>query len=230
MRKSGLYSSQNDTMRSEITHRKLVEDLAKIKCTSFFEVPLGSVWDMSKTQIADVININPSYTRFLVDIFEVKVTRADFLSDIRTEKWKGYLEHCNRFYFAAPKGIIKREDLPEEAGLIVFGEKGWVTIKAPRKREVDIPYMTLLSMIFKKKSQDNFERRYWISRNSGDYWSNYNKGLKKILNKRVKKALEFYDKHSRYINIIEKYHGTMGFHKAVNEFEKQLEIIKKGEK
>ena len=51
---------------------------------------------------ADLVIIRPSYKRFCVSVFEVKVSRADFLSDIRSEKWRGYLPHCNRFYFALP--------------------------------------------------------------------------------------------------------------------------------
>jgi hypothetical protein len=49
--------------------------------------------------------------------YEIKMTRQDFLQD---KKWPEYLKYCTRFYFAAPKGIIKLEELPPKIGLIEF--------------------------------------------------------------------------------------------------------------
>ena len=49
--------------------------------------------------------------------YEIKVSRGDFLQD---KKWKDYLQFCNYFYFLAPKGIIKPDELPKEIGLIEF--------------------------------------------------------------------------------------------------------------
>jgi hypothetical protein len=42
--------------------------------------------------------------------YEVKVSRQDFLKD---DKWRNYLPYCNEFYFAATKGLIQLEELPE---------------------------------------------------------------------------------------------------------------------
>lgn len=47
--------------------------------------------------------------------YEIKITRADFLAD---KKWKQYLKFCNWFYFIAPEGVIKKEELPDNIGLI----------------------------------------------------------------------------------------------------------------
>jgi len=49
--------------------------------------------------------------------YEIKMSRQDFLQD---KKWKKYLQFCTRFYFVAPKGIIKPEELPENIGLLEF--------------------------------------------------------------------------------------------------------------
>jgi hypothetical protein len=185
------------------THRKLCEDLAQTKDTKFFEVPLGSVW-AGGAQIADVICIKPSYTRFLVDIYECKVSRSDFLSDLHSEKWKGYLGHCNRFYFAVLSGVAKKEEIPEGVGLIVRGEKGWSTIKMAGKIDQEIPYTTMMAMIFKKQSQDNFERRAWIAYYANTHYYENQHALKKILNAKVKKALAFYDKNKQKIERLEK--------------------------
>jgi hypothetical protein len=61
----------------------------------------------------DVIGIRRA--RRASRIVEVKSCRADFLSD---QKWGKYLPYATHFYFAAPQGAIKHEELPREIGLI----------------------------------------------------------------------------------------------------------------
>lgn len=134
----------------EWNHDALAEDLAICKQTSFLDTPLGSV-QIDHAQRADVLEVKPSYTRFCVSIYEIKISRADFQKDIRTGKWKGYLDHCHRFYFAVPSGLVKPEEIPKGAGLIVRGEKGWKTLIAAERLQHDIPEMTLMSLIFSRQ-------------------------------------------------------------------------------
>ncbi len=47
--------------------------------------------------------------------FEVKASRADFTSD---KKWKDYLPFVNEFWFCAPPGVIDKDELPEDVGLL----------------------------------------------------------------------------------------------------------------
>ena len=49
-------------------HDKLAEDLAAHLSTPWLQVPLGSVW-LERPQLADVITIQPSYTRFCLHIY-----------------------------------------------------------------------------------------------------------------------------------------------------------------
>lgn len=63
--------------------------------------------------------VNPDYIGY-----EIKVSRADFLSD---KKWKGYLRYCTKFYFVCPKGLIEADELPEQIGLIYANEKNLYT-------------------------------------------------------------------------------------------------------
>lgn len=114
-------------------HNELAEDLADCKGTGFLDVPLGSVLLNNGTQRADVIEIKPSYTRFCITIYEVKVSRGDFLSDIRTEKYKGYLEHCHN------ESLIEmvRQDICEGLGLKynpnAWGSPEWELAKLVRE-------------------------------------------------------------------------------------------------
>jgi len=56
--------------------------------------------------------------------FEFKVNRADFLQDIRKEKWKKYLGYCHTFTWVCPKGLVRREEVEKPAGLL------WITTVA----------------------------------------------------------------------------------------------------
>lgn len=205
----------------EWKHNELAEDLANIKGTNFLDVPLGSVFlgilqrhsqgktdDRNNIQRADVIEIKPSYNRFLFTIYEVKVSRSDFLGDIRSGKWRGYLGHCHRFYFAVPSGMINKKEVPEEAGLIVRGETGWSTAKAAQVREIAIPDMTLKSLIFSKQRENHAGHH----RNRIEYLLKWNKrrDLYKTLGKEIGIALKAKDDHDT----------------AKNNFEYEIESIR----
>jgi hypothetical protein len=64
----------------------------------------------------DVIGLG-RYTR-QVRIYEVKSSRADYLSD---SKWERYLPYCTHFAFVAPAGAIARWELDRDIGLIEYG-------------------------------------------------------------------------------------------------------------
>ena len=71
----------------------------------------------SKTDIRfDVFAIRTHWNKASeIRIYEIKSCRQDFVSD---KKWQKYLPYCTHFYFVAPKGAIKPEELPEKIGLI----------------------------------------------------------------------------------------------------------------
>jgi hypothetical protein len=76
------------------------------------EVALGS------GRRADLMAVD---ARGQITIVEIKVSRADLLGDA---KWRDYLQHCDRFYWAVPAGFDCApfdwpDMLPERAGLIV---------------------------------------------------------------------------------------------------------------
>ena len=76
------------------------------------EVPLGN------GRRADIMAIDPHGA---IVIVEIKVSRADLLGD---RKWPEYLDFCDRFFWAAPRGfdlaLFDRAMLePTRTGLIV---------------------------------------------------------------------------------------------------------------
>ncbi len=57
--------------------------------------------------------------------YEIKVARADFLHELKKPmKRAAALRLSNRFYFAAPTGLIKKDELPAECGLVEVSEAG----------------------------------------------------------------------------------------------------------
>lgn len=85
---------------------------------------------------ADVASLRISWRHREFNIFEVKASRSDFLSDIRSDKWRKYLKYCTRFYFAVPEGIVKSTELADEAGLVIYkAEKdSWFTVRHPKRQ------------------------------------------------------------------------------------------------
>jgi len=114
----------------------------------FPEITLGSAWIQRNAQRADILAMKPSYRKAQVTIFEVKVSRSDFLADVNAGKYRGYLEHCERLSFATPKGMIKKSEVPEGCGLVTHNDNRWHTVKAARVREYEPDPTVLQSCIF----------------------------------------------------------------------------------
>jgi hypothetical protein len=74
--------------------------------TPILEVPLAN------GRRADVMALTPHGEIWIV---ETKSCLADYACD---EKWPGYLEYCDRFFFGVTE-TFPRDHIPEEAGLIV---------------------------------------------------------------------------------------------------------------
>lgn len=103
-----------------------------------------------------VLNCYPS-RKYEKIAFEIKVSRNDFLNEIKTpEKRQQALQLSNRFYFAAPEGLIKLEELPEECGLVEFAENKttckW-TKEAPW-RDVEEPTWRFLAAVSRRILKD----------------------------------------------------------------------------
>lgn len=88
----------------------------------FEELRIGTGYGKDNEQRIDAFTINlyPS-ERLARTAFEVKVSRSDFKKELRQPtKRRVALMYSNRFYFVAPKGLIARDELPLEAGLIEY--------------------------------------------------------------------------------------------------------------
>jgi len=85
---------------------------------TFTELPDGTGSAHCRTIDLFAQNCYPS-KRFLSVAVEVKVTRADFRRELENPgKRLVWEKEANEFWFAAPKGVIPVEELPEGAGLL----------------------------------------------------------------------------------------------------------------
>ena len=184
---------------AEWKHNELAEDLSfNIGKTPYLDVTLGSsMLNNHKVQRADVLSVKPSYRRFCISIYEIKISRSDFLSDIRSEKWKGYLEHCHRFYFATPEGMVDKSEIPDPAGLLLRSPKGWCVVKIPKVLDTKVPRETLKALLFAKQRLSEREKRnkeiHKILRSENMNDEDF-KLCKKIFGEKIAEALKNYDK------------------------------------
>jgi hypothetical protein len=118
---------------------------------------------------AFVVNCFPS-TGLKRIAYEVKISRSDFTRELRQPlKRKVALLYSNQFFFAAPFGIIKPEDLPPEAGLIevrpnpcVENRERWpwdvkVAADAPW-RDTPPPSWALFASVARRLAEAEYER------------------------------------------------------------------------
>ena len=152
--------SMNAKAILEMLRRKHEEDVFVSECKD------GPSWGGMKRMDAWVMK--KSWSNPLSIVYEIKVSRNDFLGD---NKWPSYLPYCNQLYFICPSKIIMPDELPQEVGLMYVSKTGsrvFTKKKAPY-RTVEIPeslYRYILMARCKIKSANNF-------RNDEAFWRNW---------------------------------------------------------
>jgi hypothetical protein len=101
-----------------VAYAKHILDLLAAKHSKDVFVPEckdGPTQSVSEYMRMDAWVMNRSWAHPCYTVYEIKVSRSDFLND---KKWRNYLPYCNEFFFVAPKGLIQVAELPPEAGLL----------------------------------------------------------------------------------------------------------------
>ncbi|MHA2254157.1 MAG: MmcB family DNA repair protein, partial [Candidatus Kariarchaeaceae archaeon] len=100
-----------------------------------------------------------SWARPKIWIYEIKVSRSDFLSD---DKWRNYIEYCNEFYFVASPGIIHRDEIPDGVGLIECSKncKRLFTKKKAIHRDIEAPVDVFLYILMWRAKIDPPRQRH----------------------------------------------------------------------
>lgn len=95
------------------------------------------VWEDIQSGIAgsvrpDVFTLQKSFSKPNPITYEIKVSVSDFRSDITKGKWQQYLKFSYGVVFAAPKGLISKDDVPKGCGLMYYNGDGlWRTVRKP---------------------------------------------------------------------------------------------------
>lgn len=127
----------------------------------------------------DAWAMNRSWRHMCLSGYEIKVSRSDFISD---HKWQGYLNLCNEFWFVAPPGIISKNELPLEVGLLEVSKTGGRLFakKRPAWREIKPPVELLyyIMMCRAKITKDTSDRasewRAWLEQKVDNRVLGYN--------------------------------------------------------
>lgn len=102
----------------------------------------------------DVFSLNLTYNEEKISptVYEVKVNRADFLTDLKKPEKRGaYQEICECMYYVCKEGLIKIEEVPIECGLIYEMADGtFKTVKRVKKKKVKISNSHFMNLIVKK--------------------------------------------------------------------------------
>lgn len=102
----------------KVTSKDIKIALSNTHALDFFatEVKNGATYfpNADGLLIFDGLAIKKSWTKPCITIYEIKVSRSDFLRD---GKFQCYYPYCNEFYFVVPAGMVKKTEVPDPAGL-----------------------------------------------------------------------------------------------------------------
>ncbi|HEY1035568.1 MAG TPA: hypothetical protein VGE09_11365 [Pseudoxanthomonas sp.] len=103
----------------------------------------------------DVYTLEPTFTRIKAVAYEVKISRADFLSDVQAGKALGYLVYAGALVFATPKGLVRKDELPNGAGLIERGDTGWRWAKKPTVNALsELPFEAWMKLLIDGRDRE----------------------------------------------------------------------------
>lgn len=97
----------------------------------------------------DVYAIEKTYTALRARVFEVKVSRADFLSDVTSGKYLRYAAFAGSITFATPAGLVSKDEVPKGCGLITRSPEGvWRYQRKPTLQPTpDLPRDAWLKLV-----------------------------------------------------------------------------------
>ena len=106
----------------------------KLKGILIFELATGTGFSAGEPNRIDAFFMSDIPSKGLNRIaYEIKWSRSDFLRELRYPlKRRAALRVSNQFYFVAPPGVAKKEEIPLECGLMEFKDgRLHVVVEAP---------------------------------------------------------------------------------------------------
>ena len=97
------------------------------------ECKTGSSWRGADRRL-DAWALRNTWSPVTAEGYEIKVSRSDFLRDVRSGKWQAYLEACHRLWFVTPARLVDPKEVPTECGLLWATAAKLTTKKMARRR------------------------------------------------------------------------------------------------
>lgn len=121
---------------------------------------------------ADAIILNVWQSRFQIIGIEVKVSRSDWLSELKKpDKADVIYQYCDFWYIATPEGIIREGELPPTWGHLECKDKVYERVKSERNkhRTLDDVFVTCLLRRFMEQAtpEADLERKLKAAENLG---------------------------------------------------------------
>lgn len=194
---------------SEVTSNQIKAALAKKHGEREFfmaEVKNGPTGVMTGQLLQfDGVAIYKSWSHPQIRGYEIKVSRSDFLRDI---KYSQYLPYFHEFYFVVPAGMVQRQEVEENIGLMWYNpETGVITTKKKAVwRNIEIDALMLLYVIMYRLDSD----RLPFHSTKADYWRDWAEGRisdrelgNQVRSKLVTRISELEQENKRYSNFKE---------------------------
>lgn len=144
----------------EITHNEIIDATMKFFSDThicFSEVKDGPTYGRSHLRM-DIVAIKKTWSPVTIVAAEAKTSHADFVND---EKWPEYMKMCNKFYWACPTKLIKKDEIDPKCGLIYINPetKRARTAKAAIYRPNDPdPWMLLYLLLWREEGLNRPKR------------------------------------------------------------------------
>lgn len=169
-------------------------------CNIFFpELRLGSGYSDIAQRRIDLFMISSEKGNYTT-AFEIKVSRGDFLKDIKNYlKQRGARLYSSHFYYVAPKNMIKSEEIPLWAGLIEydFETKQFQTIIPAPLQSRNMPSWSLICSLVRRVNET-------LNKNKIEELTNINNYYKRELTKSINLLKQIANNEIKpdYMNIV----------------------------
>lgn len=126
----------HDEMTAEMIDGLLHEQYGEDPWVYISQLREGTGYTRRRTIDAFAVHVWPSKFRALA--MEIKVTRSDFLRDIRDpSKRQPFVENSTGFYYVVPQGLIEPDEVPEGCGLMYAQRGRVIRKKIAQERELE---------------------------------------------------------------------------------------------
>ena len=132
--------------------QEIVEALAKSLGDAIFATELAFCQGARRCDLW-TISANSS-AGFKARAYEIKISRADFRRDTAIKQREARL-FSDQFFYVAPVGLIKPEEIPDWAGLIEYADGKFKAVVAAPYRDKDAPTWELVVSLIRNSGSVN---------------------------------------------------------------------------